>query len=69
MAQCKKCGGPMTAQTVALQKKRGVFASVLWIIAAIGTCGIILLIPLLTRKGSKVKTYMVCQNCGCRQTA
>ena len=25
---------------------------------------LILLIPLLTRKGSKTKTYAICQNCG-----
>lgn len=59
----------MVPQTVAVQKKRGTFASIMWILAAICTAGIILLIPLLNKKGSKVQTYMVCQDCGHRQAA
>jgi hypothetical protein len=69
MATCVRCGGTMAPQTVATNKKRGAVASVLWTAAAVMTCGIILLIPLLTRKGSKAKTFMVCTNCGHRRTA
>ncbi len=62
---CKKCGSNnINVQMVAEQKKRGILMSILWIIAAICTFGIILLIPLLTKKGSKTKKYVVCQNCG-----
>lgn len=38
--------------------------SLIWIILAVCTCGLILLIPLLTKKGSKTKSVIVCQNCG-----
>ena len=62
---CPNCGSNhVTVQAVAEQKKRGCLAACLWILLAICTCGLILLIPLLTRKGSKTKTYAVCQDCG-----
>lgn len=62
--KCKKCGSEnVTMQSVAVQKKRGVFASILWILAGICTCGLLWLIPLLTKKGSKVKGYAICQDC------
>ena len=38
--------------------------SLLWILLACCTCGIALLIPILTRKGSKTKSVIVCQDCG-----
>nr|DAO66829.1 MAG TPA: RNA polymerase-like protein [Caudoviricetes sp.] len=64
---CKKCGSEnVTVQAVAEQKKRGCLASILWIILTLLTCGLIILIPLLIRKGSKVKSYAVCQDCGYR---
>lgn len=64
---CPKCGGRnVTAQVVEKQKKRGCFASIMWILLAICTLGTVLLIPLLTRKGSKTLTFAVCQNCGHR---
>ena len=62
---CPNCGSDhVTVQAVAEQKKRSCLMSCLWILLAICTCGLILLIPLLTRKGSKTKTFAVCQNCG-----
>lgn len=62
---CPKCGSRnVTAQVVEKQKKRGCFASIMWILLAICTGGLLLLIPLLTRKGSKTLTFAVCQNCG-----
>lgn len=62
---CKKCGSNnVQVQTIAVNKKRGCFASFLWIILAIFTLGMIIWIPLLTKKGSKVEAYAVCQNCG-----
>ena len=64
---CPNCGSThIIVQAVAEQKKRGCLMSCLWILLAICTCGLILLIPLLTRKGSKTRTYAVCQDCGCR---
>ncbi len=62
---CKKCGSNnINVQMLAEQKKRGLLMSVLWIIAAIFTCGLILLIPILIKKGSKTRKYVVCQSCG-----
>lgn len=64
---CPKCGSNnITVQAVAEQKKRGCLSVFLWILLAICTCGLVLFIPLLTRKGSKTRTYAVCQDCGCR---
>lgn len=64
---CPHCGSHnVFAQAVSTQKKRGCFAVTMWIILAICTCGLILLIPLLIKKGSKVNTFVVCQNCGYR---
>lgn len=64
---CRKCGSDnVTTQTVAEQKKRGCFAVCMWILLALCTCGLVLLIPLLSKKGSKTVTYAVCNNCGNR---
>lgn len=38
--------------------------SLVWIILACATCGLALLIPLITKKGSKTKSVIVCQDCG-----
>lgn len=65
MLQCKYCGSTnVKVQAVEKQKKRGCLAALIWIALAICTCGLILLIPLLTKKGSKTKSVIVCQDCG-----
>lgn len=65
--KCQKCGSEnVVVQVTQKQKKRGCFAATMWILLAICTCGLILLVPLLTRKGSKTVTYAVCHNCGYR---
>lgn len=65
MVKCKHCGSTnVTVQAVEKQKKRGIFMSLIWILLAVCTCGLILLIPLLTKKGSKTKSVIVCQDCG-----
>lgn len=65
MLKCKHCGSTnISVQAVEKQKKRGLLMSIIWILLAICTCGLILFIPLLTRKGSKTKSVIVCQNCG-----
>lgn len=62
---CNKCGSHnISVQRVAEQKKRGFFGSLMWILLALCTCGIVLLFPLLGRKGSKTVTYAVCNECG-----
>lgn len=62
---CKKCkSNNVSVQVVAEQKKRGCFGALMWITFAIFTCGLVLLIPLLTKKGSKKRKYAVCNNCG-----
>ena len=63
--KCQKCGSEnVVVQVTQKQKKRGCFAATMWILLAMCTFGLVLLIPLLTRKGSKTKIYAVCQNCG-----
>lgn len=65
MLSCKYCGSTnVNVQAVEKIKKRGVFMSLIWILLAICTCGLILIIPLLTKKGSKTKSVIVCQDCG-----
>lgn len=65
---CPKCGSRnVSVQVVENQKKRGCFASLMWILLAVTIVGLILLlIPALSRKGSKTLTFAVCQNCGHR---
>lgn len=48
------------------RKKRGCFAVTMWILLAICTCGLILLVPLLKRKRGKTVVHAVCHNCGYR---
>lgn len=65
MLKCKYCNSTnVTVQAVERQKKRGIIMSIIWILLALCTCGIALLIPILTKKGSKTKSVIVCQNCG-----
>lgn len=47
-------------------KHRGCLSWCLWILLALCTCGLILIIPLITnsKTKSKTKTMAVCQNCG-----
>ena len=64
---CPKCNSQnVTVQTITEQKKRGLIASILWILLAFCTCGIAILIPLIIQKGSKTRDYAICQNCGYR---
>lgn len=64
---CPKCGNKnVSVQTVSEQKGRSCLSALMWILFAICTFGLILFIPLLTRKKSKTKTYAICQNCGYR---
>lgn len=65
MVSCKHCGSTnVTVQAVEKQKKRGLIMSLIWILLACCTCGLALLIPIITKKGSKTKSVIVCQNCG-----
>ena len=67
MIVCPNCrSDKVSVQVVERQKKRGCFAAMMWILLAICTCGLILLVPLIARKGSKTVTYAVCHNCGYR---
>lgn len=63
---CPRCGGFASVQAVAQRKKRGCLMAILWIYLAIITFGAIIWIPLLIRKGDKVFSWAVCQNCGYR---
>ncbi len=73
--RCPRCGSdqitvhPVTETTVTT-KHRGCLGWAGWILLAICTLGLILIIPLLTNsktKGkSKTHTEAVCQNCGNR---
>lgn len=66
---CPKCHSDLVtvqAITEVRTRHRGCFGWFLWILAAICTCGMILIIPLLTNSRSRSKTRMeaICQNCG-----
>ena len=68
---CSRCGGTnicYQAVTETKTKNRGCFGWFLWILLAICTFGLILIIPLVTNTKTKSKTYTVavCQNCGKR---
>ena len=66
--KCKKCGTEMQiiSNNVIKTQHRGLIGWLLWIILAICTCGLILIIPLLTNTKVKGKTYsyLYCPNCG-----
>jgi predicted nucleic-acid-binding Zn-ribbon protein len=49
-------------------KHRGCFGWLLWILLAVCTIGMIIIIPLLTNSKTKSKTHTeaVCQSCGYR---
>ena len=65
LMKCPRCGSSnVNVQVVAEQKKRGCIMSLFWILLAICTLGLVILIPLLIQKGSKTRAYAVCQNCG-----
>jgi len=71
MLTCPRCGSnnvTVQAITETKTKSRGCFGWFLWILLAICTFGLILLIPLLTNYKTKSKTYTaaICQNCGNR---
>ncbi len=62
---CKKCNSNnINIQIVNEKKSRSCLSVFFWIILAICTFGIVLLIPLLRGTNSKSKKYYVCQNCG-----
>lgn len=68
--KCPKCKSEniqVITKTEGKIKKRGLVSTLIWILLAICTCGIILIIPILTggSKGKiKTKTSFVCLNCG-----
>ncbi len=69
--RCPRCGSSnvvVQAVTNVKTRHRGCFGWCLWILLAICTVGLILIIPLLTntRVKSKTHTEAICQTCGCR---
>lgn len=66
--QCPNCGSRfIQIQAVAEEQKRGCLVTGLWILLAICTVGLILLLfPLLMKKGSVIRSWATCQNCGYR---
>lgn len=68
---CPKCGSEnvtVQAITETKVKQRGCLGWLWWILLAILTFGLILIIPLLTNTKTKSKTHTeaICQNCGNR---
>ena len=49
---------------IAEQKKRGLIKTFIWIMLALCTFGLIIIIPLLRGKKTKTVSYAVCQSCG-----
>lgn len=67
--KCKKCGSEriqMVAETKGKTKHRGCLGWFLWILLAICTFGLILIIPLITNSKTKIttKTKAICMDCG-----
>lgn len=67
--KCPKCGSEnisVQAVTEVKTKRRGCLAWSLWILLAICTLGLILIIPALTNSKvkSKTKKQAICQDCG-----
>ena len=68
---CARCGSTnlsLQAVTDVETKRRGCFGWMVWILLAVCTLGLILIIPLLTNSKtvSKTHTEAICQNCGNR---
>lgn len=68
---CPKCGSSnciIVPVSETKTKYRGCCSWFLWIILAMMTCGLILIIPLITNRKIKTKTreVVICQNCGKR---
>lgn len=67
--RCPKCGSTNVVSnsvSVAKTERRGCLSWTLWILLALCTFGLILIIPIITnnRVVSKVKVVHVCQDCG-----
>ena len=68
---CRKCHSNnilITNEVISKTKYRGCFGWLLWILLAIITVGLILIIPIITNSKTKTKnrTIAICQNCGHR---
>ena len=69
--KCQKCKSEnvsVQAVTNIKTKHRGCLGWLMWIILAVCTLGLIIIIPLVTNSKTKSKTHSeaVCQNCGNR---
>lgn len=73
--KCRKCGSydvnvQAVTETTTKTKHRGCLGWALWILLAICTCGLVLIIPAVTNTRTKTKTRThteaVCQCCGHR---
>jgi len=63
--KCKKCGSTNVEVTaVTTVKTRGILRWLLWILLAICTAGLLLLIPMFTNKKYMRHYEALCQNCG-----
>lgn len=67
--KCKKCGSEninIQAITNVKTKHRGCLGWCIWLLLAVCTFGLILIIPLLTNSKTKSKTHKeaICQDCG-----
>jgi hypothetical protein len=69
MLVCEKCANTKVTVSVVEKiktKRRGLLGWLMWAIIILCTCGIAIIIPLLTNKtiGSKTNKIAVCQCCG-----
>ncbi len=67
--KCPKCGSEHVntqIKTDVTTKRRGCFGWCMWILLAVCTLGLILIIPLLTNSKTKTnhQTVAICQDCG-----
>lgn len=72
---CPKCGSEYVTvqaitETETKTKHRGCLGWAMWILLAVCTCGLILIIPAVTNSRTKTKTRThteaICQSCGNR---
>jgi|GEM_PF-4684471 len=65
--RCRKCGGPMTIQTISESRKAGCGTLILYVLLALTIFGLLIVIPLALRKKTETAIYAVCQRCGHRE--
>jgi predicted nucleic-acid-binding Zn-ribbon protein len=63
--KCKRCTSDnVVVQNLQTTKRRGLLMWLFWIVIIVMTFGFALIIPLLTNTKHKLRTMVICQDCG-----